>query len=171
MHVIFLDVDGVLNGHDQDPDSRCNGICRSAITHLNRIIEATDARLVISSAWRYMMLGGAMSVRGFEYLLRTHGILYRGDELVVGHTVADEQIPRRPDQIRHWLAYSGVQVERFVVLDDLDDDWGYLPLVRTNGMIGLTAADADRAIEILRDRHFRLEALVSRRPDISTNSY
>jgi len=74
MKVIFLDIDGVLNGHEFCEHAKSCGINPECVCELNRIIAATDAKIVLSSAWRYMVHGGALTLKGFEYMLRTHGV-------------------------------------------------------------------------------------------------
>lgn len=161
MKVIFLDIDGVLNGHEFDKLARSCIIKTECVRQFNRIVDATSAKVVVSSAWRYMMLRTddsepAMTVRGFEYMLRTHGTHCD----VIGHTRSDEDMgwnehdnPRvRGKLIRRWLAEHGGEVKRYVTLDDdTDEVLLSLPFVKINGSIGLTEADADRAIEILAD--------------------
>jgi hypothetical protein len=148
-------------------------IQRECVEHLNRIIKETDAKIVLSSAWRYMILCGAMTCHGFEYMLRTHGIC---GAKIIGTTASDEAIPERADQIKAWLsAWKQVQkaerprpdevyllnladgklppVESYVVIDDdpmgIDGTSLKSRLVKTDGAVGLTAADADKAIKIL----------------------
>lgn len=152
MRLLFLDIDGVLNGHQKViPGSLYCGIRRDCVERLNRIIESTDCQLVISSAWRYMILGGAMTLKGFEYFLLTHGVDCH--ERVHGHTVSDELYDRREHQILHYLAQFPER-PAWCVLDD--DPMGMSfganqwRLVRTDGTKGLTTEDADRLIAILK---------------------
>jgi hypothetical protein len=154
--LIFLDVDGVLNAHEWVGEAESCDVRRDCVSRLNRIIRETGAKVVISSAWRYMVLGGAMTLDGFAYMLRTHG-LTAGAE-IIGLTCPDEQIPLRGDQIADWLFRRQVTnpPPRYVVLDD-DDGGGVIqcqgrhdhPFVHVDGSAGLTDADADRAIAIL----------------------
>jgi hypothetical protein len=95
-----------------------------------------------------MVHGGAMSLDGFEYLLRTHRIAAR--HRIIGMTCQDEHIDGRGMQIRHWLNENG-GIRRYVVLDDMDlgiSEQGH-PFVQTDGSRGLTAEDADKTIAIL----------------------
>jgi hypothetical protein len=151
--IIFLDIDGVLNGHEFLIDAKSCKIDSECIHRLNRILRETDARIVLSSAWRYMIHGHAMTLEGFHYMLRTHGLLgsLNGtDRLIIDLTCRDCDIPERPDQIRAWLANKGHgSDQRYIVIDDLEADWGDLRIVQTDGAIGLTDADADRAIAML----------------------
>lgn len=115
--LIFLDIDGVLNKHGYN---RCSDVESStlepeAVARLNRIIRESDAEIVLSSAWRYMVHGGAMTLGGFEYLLRTHGVAAKGR--LIGLTATDEAIPNRGQQITEWLNAHGWE-RPYVVLDD-----------------------------------------------------
>lgn len=151
MRVIFLDIDGVLNGHDWDEDAASNRIRPECVAMLNRIVSATGAQIVLSSAWRYMILKGAMTRLGFDYLLRTHG----GCGLhVIDTTEPDVTMgaDERGQQIANWLATHD-PVDSYVVLDD--EDYGITkrhPAVITESTIGLTREDSDKAIAILTAR-------------------
>ena len=152
--LLFLDIDGVLNGHEKLPGSVYCGIRPDQMAQLNRIIAETGCRLVISSAWRYMVLGGQMTEKGFQHLLQTHGLVCpEGEQVVVGTTVADEEIDDRGAQILSCVAGWPSRLMGWAVVDD--DPMGMVlghhewRLVRTRGDVGLTAEGADRAIEIL----------------------
>lgn len=134
--IIFLDIDGVLNGH-RAMTNGYNTIDRECVARLNEIVRATGGEVVISSAWRYMILGGAMTVQGFCYLLRTYG--FEGE--VVGYTKSDEAIPERADQILDYVRTW--EVMRWITLDDgspdlkrLGDRW-----IKTNAETGIQPSD------------------------------
>lgn len=150
MNLIFLDIDGVLNGHDFNVGVAICTIRPECVAHLNRVVLATDAKIVLSSAWRYMIHGGAMTLMGFEYMLRTHGV--HCNSRLIGFTCTDETegASSRGAQIRKWLQ-GWLNVDRLVVIDDDEFDirGDDLPLVRTDGAVGMTASDADAAIRIL----------------------
>jgi len=55
-NVLFLDIDGVLNGHDFDVAAQSTRIQYRCVRQLNRIIKATECKIVLCSAWRYMLL-------------------------------------------------------------------------------------------------------------------
>ncbi len=114
--LIFLDIDGVLNGHGVNLHSECCGISPSCVGHLNRILKETGARYVVSSAWRYLVLGGSMTCRGMEYLLRTHGVM---KDRMVGVTCSDELVPSRGAQVWQWLEARGFGYN-FCIVDDGD---------------------------------------------------
>lgn len=155
MKILFLDVDGVLNNHAKQPGSVYCGIDPACMGRLSRVLAATGARLVISSAWRYMILNGAMTLDGFKYLLYTHGLVdnTEGGDVVIGHTEGDVNPGSRTDRAelcRGWLAMNP-GATTFAAVDDLDLGYADLgiPFVQTDGKIGLTDADADRLIELL----------------------
>ena len=156
--LIFLDIDGVLNSRDANAHHFC-GIHADKIALLNRIVERTGAEVVISSAWRYMILGGAMTIDGFRYMLMTHGLA--SFVRLVGCTVPDEEIPERGDQISAFLDQA--EWPPYVVLDDGSE----LPQtrqrsmtdsliarhakrwVKVDGAVGLTLAEVDHACNLL----------------------
>lgn len=160
MRLIFLDIDGVLNDHSQLPSGYC-GIRRESVEHLNHILDSVpDAKIMISSAWRYMILRGDMTVKGFEYLLLVHGVKCRNR--IEGHTGADGSIEDEPnhfdvdawkiaglrwraDQIVEEVCYW--EPKAYAVIDDLP--LSVPNLVQTDGKIGLTREHADRVIELL----------------------
>ena len=149
--IVFLDIDGVLNGHRRDAHGYCR-IEAGPVVHLNRILAETEARLVITSSWRYLVHSGAMTLEGFSYMLITHGIACHGR--LAGVTCRDEEAGSRGDQITRWLDQYPLRGARsaYVVIDD--EDAGVTgaghPLVRTDGRVGLTHRDADAAIAVLR---------------------
>lgn len=152
--IVFLDVDGVLNGHQFLVEAKSCKIDPECVRRLNRLLRETDARIVLSSAWRYMVHGHAMTLGGFQYLLRTHGMigsLNGCDNLIIDLTCRDEDLADRPDQIRAWLESHPSADRRYVVLDDGDFVWRDMAVVRTDGSVGLTDADVDRAIALLAD--------------------
>ena len=152
MKILVLDVDGCLNGHELNQAGVC-GIRPECVAQLNRVIEKTDCQLVISSAWRYLIHSGSMTVVGFERLLQTHGV--NAYQRIAGITRQDANLSdkhERGKQIRDWLS-GAMGVERYAVIDDDDDEIGIPeaghPFVKTDGKVGLTEADADRLIELL----------------------
>jgi hypothetical protein len=155
--ILFLDVDGVLNGH-RDYGTGGALIRPECARRLQLVLDVTDAAVVLSSAWRYQVLLGAVTLRGFEHMLRTHGIRAR----VVGTTDRDGGDTQqefngatgpaeRVAQIRRWLA-AHPEVTRWAVVDDarLSVADPTLPIVETDGERGLSDRDADALIALLR---------------------
>lgn len=159
MKVLFLDIDGVLNGHEKHPDSPYTTIRPDCVQRLNQVIRATRCSLVISSAWRYMLLKTkkrhppAMSATGFQYMLHTHGLRFCANgSQVLGATCADEAIAARGGQILDWLARHP-ETERWAAVDDMHfgkelgkHRWR---LVYTQSENGLQDREVARLIKIL----------------------
>lgn len=152
--ILFLDIDGVLNvPGDYAPG--CALICPVLAARLQRVLDRTGAHVVISSAWRYQVLLGAVTVKGFQHMLRSHGIRCEIEgvtdkdnatqvEATGGATNGDE----RGGQIRRWLD-DHPEVTRWAAVDDSPVDIG-TRLVRTDGARGLQDENADALIALLR---------------------
>lgn len=159
MAILFLDIDGVLNTHTALPSGYC-GIDRERARILNWILfEVPELKLVISSAWRYMMIRGDMTLKGFEYLLLVHGIACH--DRLHGRTDADPVVEPchfdaeawrtsglkwRASQINNYVRRHGIM--RYAVVDDLDLQVSNF--VRIDDAVGLSQHDAVRVIEMLK---------------------
>jgi len=152
MNIIFLDIDGVLNDFERswrDVPDYCPDIVPRCVVNLNKIIRATEAKLVLSSSWKALITQGHMTVYGFERLLQTHGVR----SWLLAHTPHLEG--ERWGEIDAWLnapwqiSKKPVEIDRYCILDDYGDAFGGRPGVKTSGAVGLTEADATAAIEVL----------------------
>jgi hypothetical protein len=140
MKYIFLDIDGVLNGHAAFENHYC-GIKPECVDAFNKLLDHFfNAKIVIASAWRYMIIKGTMTLKGFEYLLLSHGINCSGK--VLSHTREDtDAVEPRIDQILDWLKENDPECDDWLSLDDL-----YLHhknCYQTDGMVGFTLGDLD----------------------------
>ena len=162
MRIVFLDFDGVLNslpwlgaraGEGWQGAGEARALNPENIAHLNRIVSVTSARVVISSSWRHgrplACLAEMLVERGFQgtVLGRTP------DHVPCMDPLSKRMHGCRGDEIQAWLGRAeeyGLYVDSFVVLDD-GGDMGPVAdrLVRTSLDEGLTAAHADRAIQML----------------------
>jgi len=156
--LIFLDIDGVLNRHEFGPMSTYTHIDYSMAEILTDFLMVTNANIVITSAWRYHVINGRMTLEGFQWLFRSHWI--PGDR-VIGITDADtmisslfsEPMPKtneRGIQISKWID-DNFTPSRYVVIDDMDlgiTDYGH-PFVHVNGEVGLTISDSTKAARML----------------------
>ena len=167
MRLLFLDIDGVLNAHEPlCPEVMCGRFHQDKVTRLNNILRATDARIVLSSAWRYLVHRGEMNIAGMDWLLRSHGVMSgrlagitRTDSMRDDPNFDGKHWPvhhERGRQIYDWLNTENpwiTEMKSYVVIDDLDlgiSDFGH-PFVRTEGTVGLTDFEVERAINILKD--------------------
>lgn len=156
--ILFLDIDGVLNNHRFNKAAQSTTLKPACVRRLNVVLGETDAAIVLSSAWRYLVLNGAMSLKGFEVMLRSHGLAC--EERIVGALPEDPSLPYeelskkgceiRARQIESWNIDSG---RAWAVVDDLDLPIEPLArLVRTQGSVGLTNADARKLTKLLLTR-------------------
>lgn len=165
MKIIFLDIDGVLNAHEPlCPLAMCGKIHPDKMQLLNHILLKTGAKIVLSSAWRYIVHRGECNLTGINWLFRSHGLpvgaiidITREDTMVEREYWDGSQswpvTNERGQQITDWLALNIDDIDRdtYVCIDDLDlgiTAAGH-PFVQTDGKVGLTEQDAQRAIEIL----------------------
>ena len=125
MKVIFLDIDGVLNDEqtfiDIHKEWEQTGVRRVEINlkmmeRLKHIVEATQAKIVLSSSWRFgfdQLADGSIKARHSnckelvsllnEYNLTLHDLTGRGS--------------KRQDEIKEWLE-AHENIESFVIIDD-----------------------------------------------------
>lgn len=155
-NIIFLDIDGVLNSafsfeentKSRVPKSLIDIPHKKHIDALNKIIIETQARIVVSSSWRYYF-----SRVAFTYLFYFFGI-ERGAFLDITKkrvTDSTEYIPRRVE-IAKWLEENKDRVKNFVILDDDEDaciEEYKEKYIRTYFHTGLTDSHANKAIKIL----------------------
>ena len=146
MNVIFLDVDGVLNGGKTDGYSR-ELLGDEYFQRLKRLVETTNAKVVLSSSWR---IGydpeSHIPSKTLHDKLKNIGVdLYGMTDLIKWYDGKT-----RGDEIRAWLV-NHPEVDRFVILDDDCDMAEYTEtnLVRTDTYLGLQDGDVEKAIAIL----------------------
>jgi hypothetical protein len=180
MNIIFLDFDGVINcdgwleqasstppytpeeellivkmkeagEHPADyAVGSARSICPDMVAHVNSIIEASGAKVVISSAWRKLF-----TIECLRLLLEHNG--FKGE--IIGVTPAKRQtnfwdVEIRAVEIKAWLESSEAeQVTGFVILDD-DPSPGYEEYysnntVTTSFWFGMTEEHTQKAIDIL----------------------
>ena len=154
VRIIFLDFDGVLNSHDfmrRVPQRGICGIDPLAAARLNYLVEATDARVVVSSSWRH-----SRSVDELAKILRAagfmHGVVGKTPDFAVKGDGGLWHGAMRGHEIQTWLNLApnfDVNVDSFVILDD-DSDMDHLAHRHVKTMVehGLTDADVDRAIHL-----------------------
>lgn len=152
MKVIFTDVDGVLN-EDTTPtrtQSRVIFIDEEKLLRLKRIVDATGAKIVLSSTWRYDRDDPKYNGDFLELREAFHNV---GLDFY-DFTPIDAIGIRRGMEIRAWLGLHRGEVDRFIILDDELFDFeerGLLPrLVKTvfwDG--GLTEELTQEAIDLL----------------------
>ena len=162
--IIFLDIDGVLNTQDwhsrmtkETPkDEFGYAFDPVAVANLARIIEETDAVIVISSSWKFF---GVAKLREMWKIRNLPGTILDitpntvSDEMLLNANLEEFQLGVcRGNEIKEWLSKHKGEVSNYVIIDDFDD---LLPeqedhVVLTDTLIGITKFDAEKAIAILK---------------------
>lgn len=156
---LFLDIDGVLNTGRYSDYLIENGLCETdadgylfdpeAVQNLEHIIDATDAKIIITSTWRF----------DSDMQALWHNRNLAGDVIDVTPTIQKE---KAIGKVKIWYGHRGMEVDKwlqdnatvpykYAILDDEDD---YLPsqsnhLVLTDPMTGITKEVADKVISLL----------------------
>lgn len=123
-----------------------------AVENLRRIIDATGAAVVISSSWR---LEGEerMEAMWHERTLpgKLIGVTGQSQYANFAMSAGEKAEAAKGEEIRSWLKGHAPQPYSYVILDDEAD---IRPeqrphFIQTDPRIGITCADAERAIQIL----------------------
>jgi hypothetical protein len=152
MKIIFLDIDGVVNGFTKGWDAWSPQIWNVLIRRLNEIIVATGAKIVLSSSWRQYIHNGYMTELGFWKMLCTHGLTSTSELIGVTRQskMSEDSITDfRGRQIADWIADHKGEIESFVILDDMTINGFPDNFVKTHSDHGLSDADVEKAIKIL----------------------
>ena len=158
MKVIFLDIDGVLNVIPQGHDAFGGIFHPDFVDNLKRIIDETDAKIVISSSWRHSGLQKMLDMWEFRNLpgevIGVTPDLYRFLDFEGERTMV------RGDEIQAVLNIHP-EITHYVILDDDTDMLKYQlgNFVQTSNNInhpdcidigyGLTKECTNKAIRIL----------------------
>lgn len=140
---IFLDIDGVLNHHVTHRNGY-SGLCPDCVKLLNRTLDVTGAKIVVSSAWRYFVLRGEMNLAGLSGLLCTHGVNWGVVADILGSDIADGcGSVDRGKAIKRWFTgrYGLAHQVNYAILDDMDlgYDFGHFwPTIPNKGLCGFS---------------------------------
>lgn len=162
MKVIFLDYDGVLNSvesmvayhHLRGPSktiySESDRLDPVAIGLLKYLVDATDAKIVVSSTWRLNY-----SLQELVDIFSTYGW---NAAPVISKTGRGGINTVRGDEIKEWLDTN--LVSNYVIIDDdsdiLDDQKSHF--VNTSGTTGFTLVNLCEALRIFGVPNDDLEA-------------
>lgn len=140
---IFLDVDGVLNCQDTYIKyGRAKHESLLDLAMVNRlvgIVEATEAKIVISSSWR-------LSSRSMDDLL---SCFYKFGLRIYG--ITPDNFSNRGQQIEEWLLahHKGETVRLIILDDDIIEDNMQSYQIKTKWVIGLQDGHMKEAIHAL----------------------
>lgn len=161
--VVFLDIDGVLNtkwwytqmDRNTPRDKYGYAFDPKAVANLRKVVDETEAGIVISSSWKCMGLSQMEDMWDERNLPgKVVGITPNSvsDELLVDTDIDSMELFHiRGEEIKEWLTKHGKHVSHYVIIDDMDN---MLPeqqshFVQTNPEVGITEDDANKAIVIL----------------------
>ena len=146
MNVVFFDVDGVLNSEKFLCETHGEFINPKNVANLKMIVDATGAKLVMTSDWRKQVIDKDISKTHVRELvdrladagMEVYGATSSGDEL----------------RNKYGVYTRACAVKDYVIFDDMDMDWEAEGLdshwINTeNVLAGLTEADARNAISII----------------------
>ena len=150
--IIFLDIDGVLNTEHYQGLLQYQGkpwqdeygafFDPKAVKQLKRIIDATDADIVIESSWKYL---GLDAMKELWEVRNLPGTIIDITPSLLGKNKGVE--------IASWLSKYAKQDIRYVIIDDeyviLDSQLPHFIL--TNPYEGITEEQANRAISMLNE--------------------
>lgn len=150
--IIFLDFDGVLNTEHYQGLLQYQGkpwqdeygafFNPKAVKQLKRIIDATDADIVVESSWKYL---GLDAMKELWKVRNLPGTIIDITPSLLGKNKGVE--------IASWLSKYAKQDIRYVIIDDeyviLDSQLPHFIL--TNPYEGITEEQANRAISMLNE--------------------
>lgn len=156
MNIIFLDIDGVITPYSMPEGDRVQSVSgrasRKCVAVLNKIVEATDAEIVVSSAWR--------TDPRISMALKQLGVV----KPILSVTPHDNHKGMlRGNEIRLWLmdneSITGVKHYNFRTYVILDDDsdmlyWQKDNFMKIDGRVGLQETDISKAVSIIRQENF-----------------
>ena len=154
--IIFLDFDGVLNTEHYQGLLQYQGkpwqdeygafFDPKAVKQLKRIIDATDADIVVESSWKYL---GLDAMKELWEVRNLPGTIIDITPSLLGKNKGVE--------IASWLSKYAKQDIRYVIIDDeyviLDSQLPHFIL--TNPYEGITEEQANRAISMLNEKKNR----------------
>lgn len=152
--IIFLDIDGVLNGFSRwkdyctprEPGDNSSDFSwmldPELVARMRDTVHACGADIVLSSTWRIQ----------FSLDEITDMLARRGwpNAPVISKTrvLTDDCQCQRGEEIRAWMDLHG-EGRPFVIVDDDANMLPHQPFVHTDGQIGFSVADRDRLLAIL----------------------
>ena len=165
--IIFLDFDGVLNTEHYQGLLQFQGkpwqdehgayFDPNAIKQLERIIDATDAHIVVESSWKYLGLDAMKelwNVRNLPGRIIDITPSTTSDEYLLNldlDNFSNKMHHSKGLEISSWLSEKGRPNTRYVIIDDeyvvLESQLSNFIL--TNPYEGITEEQANKAISIL----------------------
>lgn len=142
--IIFLDIDGVLNGPSIGRDGYGPLFSADAMNAFESIMLETQAQIVISSDWR---LNGLQFIKD---MWRDRGYVGASRILDITTTLFDSfHFPTRGHEIHHWQECN-MHIGPYVIIDDMEQT-NFMPQQRLHlvKVLMLNQHDAKKCIELI----------------------
>ena len=146
MKIVFLDIDGVINGHEHCHLKEGVRINPKPASYLNNLLERSGAKVVLISSWRRWINDGHMTCHGFSRVLWSHGVDAKVIDALPAYDESKSHRDDRREKLLQWLE-DHPEVTSYVILDDLDLQLENL--IRPNPAIGLMPVNVTEALQIL----------------------
>ena len=146
--------DGVVNSYStkERAPSKVIGVEQCLIAYIKQIVDATGAKLVLSSTWRKDWAFDLMNGKDWHYLRDE----FAKQDLYFMDYTPSRRDSHRGEEIKEWLESTEYDVESYVVIDDeMFDIWDLHDghMVQTSAMTGIKPGAVKMAIEILSKQH------------------
>ena len=150
MRCVFLDIDGVVNcwSTKERAPSKVIGVEQRLIAHIKEIVDATGAKLVLSSTWRKDWAFNLLNGVDWEYLRDEFA---KQDLYFLDYTPSRKD-SHRGEEIKEWLESTEYDVKSYVIIDDEMFDIRDLHkghMVQTSFNSGIEPGAVKMAIDIL----------------------
>ena len=137
MNVIFLDIDGVLNSWKYDhlyKTASDGNIDETRLPLLKRLVESSDAKIVLSSSWRKHWSRDRSRCDSIGIALEE---TFSKHQLSIFDKTPTLPSNDRAEEIKLWLDQNKA-FSNFVIIDDIRFGWSGLEehVVNTNDRIG-----------------------------------
>lgn len=148
MKAIFLDIDGVLNGMLAPGPMHWNSTLPSCIDVLNKIIDATGAKIIVISSWvdDFYFEGNNPKLEKFLY--------ERGVRL--GSIIGFRRDGAEKEEYIFESIKTNQDIENFIVIDDnptkFTNEFIKSRLIQTDSLEGLVDFHIDIAIRMLNEK-------------------
>ena len=150
MKIIFLDIDYVVNcmSTKERAPSGVIGVEQRLIAYIKEIVDATGAKIVLSSTWRKDWVLNLFNGKDWDYLCEE----FAKQNLYFFDYTSIRSDSHRGKEIKEWLENTSYDVSSYVIIDDEMFDIKDLHkghMVQTSFNDGIQLGAVKVAIEIL----------------------
>ena len=150
MKIIFLDIDYVVNcwSTKERAPSGVIGVEQRLIAYIKEIVDATSAKIVLSSTWRKDWAFNLLDGKDWNYLREE----FAKQDLHFFDYTPIRRDSHRGKEIKEWLENTGYDVSSYVIIDDEMFDIKDLHeghMVQTYFNDGINPSAVKIAVEIL----------------------